>query len=193
MKTKKKVYELLPDIFGEFTAELAGSLPDGISFRGGALLDSSQLPPSLEFFTGHSISNPPRGLLGLDIPVMSDELIAALSAAGVSNLQAIPALLKSTADGRIWHEFKAVNIVGLVACADLGRSDYMKIMDRPGVGSPPLLGFVDLKLDVSKAGDSLMFRLGESPGIVLVSESVVDSLLAIRSEDDWGITFTQRT
>ena len=188
-----KIYELLPDIFGEHTATLSDALPDGLSFRRGAIISASDLPTTMEFSTGHTATDPPRGLLGIDVPVMSDEMLSVLARAGVSNLQTHPAVLTSLSDNKTWHSYKAVNIVGLVACADLERSIYTTIIARPGLGTPPLLGFVDLKVDPSRAGGPLLFRLAESPGIVLLDEVVARALLADRTEEEWGITVTERT
>lgn len=183
-----KYFELLPDIFGNAGADIVQPLPERVYFCVGEMVDAKKLPPVLEFTTNLSAADPPRALLGIEIPVMSDEFIAALTACGVSNLQTFPAMLKSEVDGSTWTNYKAVNVVGLVFCADLDRSIYQKMMALPGAGSPPLLSISELKIDTSKAKGALMFRLGETGTTLMLNGKVVDKLFAMRSDDDWGIS-----
>lgn len=182
-----RYFELLPDIFGNAGADIVQPLPERVYFCVGEMVDAKKLPPVLDFTTSSSAKEPPRGLLGMRVPVMSDEFIAALTESGVSNLQVFPATLKSRVDGTTWTNYKAVNVVGLVFCADLERSTYQKMMGTPG-GGPPLLSITDLKIDASKAKGALMFILGETGTTLMLNGKVVDKLLAMRSDDDWGIS-----
>jgi hypothetical protein len=184
----ERYFELLPDIFGNGGADIVQPLPERVYFCIGKMVDPNQLPPVLEFTTSSSAKNPPRGLLGIQVPVMSDAFIAALTECGVSNLQVFPATLKSRVDGTTWTDYKAVNVVGLVFCADLARSTYQKLMAVPGAGNPPVLSISELKIDASKAKGALMFRLGETGTTLMLNGKVVDKLLAMRSDDDWGIS-----
>jgi hypothetical protein len=106
------------------------------------------------------------------IPLMSDRLIAALREAGVDNLDVYRAELRR-ADGTLAsNQHKAVNVIGVVAAADMAES---QVAD----GFPAELidtSFDSIVIDESKTGGLLMFRLAEAVTTVLVHESVKDHL-----------------
>lgn len=182
-------FELQPDIFAKHVPKLVTPLADDIYFRGGVVMERSfELP--LIFKTGHSAENPPKGFHSRLVPLMSDAFVAAIRAVGVTNLQYYRAELHG-ADGTIWNDYHAVNVVGLIACADLSASEFTEIVDRPG-NAPPLMAFEELKVDAARAHDALLFRLAESPGVILIADRVVSALRAQRSDEDWGITLDER-
>ncbi len=186
-----KTYELQPDIFGEHVPEISQRLDDNIYFRSGAII-SEPVPTPLIFTTTHSAKNPPAGLHGRVVPIMSDSFIKALQDAGASNLQCFPAELKSSVDGSIWTNYKAVNVIGKISCANLESSEFTHIIDVPGTNALGLMGFEDLKVDSARVGGALLFRLAESPGVILVAESVVEYLRSIQSDEGWGVTIDER-
>ena len=186
-----KIYQLQPDIFGKYVPKLSQKLPEAISFISGAIITDS-LPTPLIFATRHSEKEQPQGLHGMVVPVMSNSFINALRDAGIANLQCFPAEIRSTVDETIWKNYQAVNIIGKIACADLTASQSTHIMDRPGNDTTPLVAFEDLKVDPSRVGDALLFRLAESPGVILIAESVVKHLRSIHSDNEWGITLDER-
>ncbi|MFC1610270.1 hypothetical protein ACFL6C_04880 [Myxococcota bacterium] len=183
-------YELEPDIFGKYVPKITSDLGEGIRFKSGSLIQG-QVPSPIVFATNHSAADPPKGMHGRIVPVMSDELIGALQQAGVSNLQCFAAELRSNIDGTVWNNYQAVNVIGLIACADLDRSEYTGIIDRPGEWSLPLMAFEDLKIDPARSRDALLFRLAEDPTVIIVAGGVVESLLAQKSDDAWGITLDE--
>lgn len=182
-------FELQPDIFAKHVPTIATPLADEVNFRGGGIIQPTFTVP-LIFSTGHSVQDPPRGFHSRLIPVMSDAFLAALNAAGVANLQCFRAELHGVA-GERWKDYQAVNILGLIACADLSSSEFTHIMDRPGDGIP-LVAFEELKVDAASAHDALLFRLSESPGVILIADGVVNTLRAQRSDEEWGITLDKR-
>lgn len=105
-------------------------------------------------------------------PIMSSAFAAALGEAGVDNLDLYDAVLRSE-DGRIVYEgYKAFNVVGLVAAADLGKS----LLD-PDVPSRFFdASFSSLSLDEQKPMGALMFRLAEYLGAVVVHAVVKERL-----------------
>lgn len=114
--------------------------------------------------------NPDRGrvmpdIFLVDIPLFSDKLLSALSKAGVNNLQLFDAELHSP-EGKVFDNYKAVNIVGRVACADLDKSEY------DPESEVPLMDFDDLVINESKAHGFLLFRLGEYSPQIIINESV---------------------
>ena len=186
-----KIYELQPDIFANYVPSVAEELNEHIYFRGGVII-SKPIPSPLIFTTRHSAEEPPSGLHGRVIPVMSNKLIKALQDAGVSNLQCFPAELRSSVDGSIWKNYQAINVIGLIACADFESSEFTHIIDRPENNTLPLTAFEDLKVNPKSTGGILLFRLAESPGVILIAESVVEYLRSIQSDEDWGITLDER-
>jgi hypothetical protein len=186
-----KIYELQPNIFAKFVPKIAQELSDSISFKSGSII-AQPMPVPFLFKTRHSTKEPPSGLHGRIIPVMSDSFIKALQDAGASNLQCFPAEIRSKVDSSVWKNYKAVNIIGKIACADLDASESTHIIGRPGDDALPLMAFEDLKVEPTRIGDALLFRLAESPGVILVAESVVEYLRTIQSDEDWGITLDER-
>jgi hypothetical protein len=121
--------------------------------------------------------NPKRGrklrdAFLIDIPLFSDRLITALRAAGVTNLQSFDAEVR-TPEGEILSNYKAVNIVGAVMCADMNKSQYVR---NPGSA---FIEFTHLVLDKNKVRDSDLFRLGERPGRIMLSERIAKAIDAI--------------
>lgn len=105
-------------------------------------------------------------------PIMSDKLISALQEAGVDNIQTFPAVLRGHFSGNDITSYKVVNIVGLIAAADMDKSDYI---DMGGMGIIAV-GFKDLVIDETKAYGALLFRLAESITDIVIHESVKNHL-----------------
>jgi len=101
-------------------------------------------------------------------PLMRDDLVQALQAAGVDNLQLYSATLRNPNTGLVRNDYKVVNIVGLVRAADMEESEYI---DMGGTGVLGV-GFPNLVIDERKAQDLLVFRLLESIADVIIHESV---------------------
>lgn len=106
------------------------------------------------------------------IPVMRDDVLAALRAAGVDNIQTFDAVLVNPDTGERHVNYKAYNIVGLVACADMQASQLMGTSNST-MGDVDFLGLV---IDESKTGGALLFRLAESINAVVVHEQVKQAI-----------------
>jgi hypothetical protein len=103
-----------------------------------------------------------RGIL-----LFSDALLAALNDSGVDNLDCYPAELFNPATNERFFNYKAVNIIGAVAAANLGESQCTVH------GTPRFdVDFDSLALDPQKAKNILMFRLAECVSGIVVHESV---------------------
>ena len=112
-----------------------------------------------------------RDLFLVDIPLFSDRFLTVLNDFGVTNLQIFPAELHHQ-DGTVYRGYKAVNIIGLVACADLDRSTYIAGMPAP------VMDFTDLVIDEAKAQSLDFFRLGENTLVIMVSEGLKQAIEA---------------
>jgi len=105
--------------------------------------------------------------------LMTTRLVDALREAGVDNLQVYDAVISDPRTGSVADNYKVVNVVGVVACADLGRSTYT------ATGAPLIdVSFDSLVIDEKRAGGLLLFRLAESLSAIIVHERVKRHLLA---------------
>jgi|SRR6516164_7757069 hypothetical protein len=101
-------------------------------------------------------------------PVVRDDLVQALTAAGVDNIQYFQAVLRDTVANVDHTHYKAFNIVGVVACADMEQSELMGTSDSAMVD----VDFRALVIDEKKTGGMLLFRLAESVNAIVVHEKV---------------------
>jgi len=102
------------------------------------------------------------------IPLMREDLIAALNEARVDNLQYFQAVLRDTIKGKEYGNYKAFNIVGVVSCADMQKSALMGSSDSQMID----VDFRSLVIDESKTGGALVFRLAEAVNAIVVHENV---------------------
>lgn len=124
------------------------------------------------FFEGE-VEDPPLEERLVDyysnVCVMSPRLVEVLQAAGVDNIQTFPTHITNTETGdRLERDYVFVNIVGMVSCADIAKSDTSPI------GTSHY--FHDLVIDESRTQGLLLFRLAESPFEVIVHENVATAI-----------------
>lgn len=104
-------------------------------------------------------------------PLMSDELIETLRRCGVDNLELRDAVISEEVSGIEHHTHKAVNVVGMVAMADAGRSSISSIEG--------LANWVHKMVpNTDMARGALLFRLKEGPGRIVVHSSVKEAIEA---------------
>jgi len=161
--------------------------PAGISFTDGAAVQTNSLGP-LTFESNCDTENPPRHYMGGALPVWTSTMMAAFRSAGVDNFQAVAARI-SGLGGEIWDDYFAINILGSIAVADLGKSKFIEIMKRPS--GAPFLGFQELVIDPAKANNSAFFRLAENPIEVLIHERIVAALKSAAPAGGWGFLTRQ--
>jgi Immunity protein family (Imm11) len=106
--------------------------------------------------------------------IMEKRLVATLQAAGVDNLQVFPAVVVNHQAGTVIENYLAVNVVGMVSCADMSKSTAKPLAD--------VHFFLKLEIDPGKARDALMFRLAESPMEIIVHEKTAKAI------EDGGFT-----
>lgn len=115
------------------------------------------------------------------ILLMRDDLIKALHEAGVDNLQLFPAVIQDEEKQIAHTNYKAVNVIGLIACADMGASTRMDPDDDTDLID---VDFDSLVIDETKTGGALLFRLAESVNAIIVHRTVRE-----RAERVAGMTF----
>ncbi|VUD66199.1 hypothetical protein TDB9533_03528 [Thalassocella blandensis] len=144
-------------------------LPVELSFiRGDMITMDVQVP--MVFSTNAKKGDELRHFLRSSVPIMSKQFVELLQGAGVDNLQVFPAEVKSEVDGYVWPDYYAVNVMGLISCANLEKSDYAEIM-------PGHYRFRELAIDADKAKDALLFRLQEHSPTIIIHESVCQYLV----------------
>jgi hypothetical protein len=112
--------------------------------------------------------------------LMHQRLVDVLHTAGVNNLQLFPAEVVREGTSESVPGYVTVNVVGRVSCAVMSKSTTTPLAD--------VHYFHDLVIDAAKAKGLLMFRLDESPMLVLVHEQVAN---AVARERFAGLTLTQ--
>lgn len=115
----------------------------------------------------------PPYIEGCSCEFFRDDLIAALQAYGVDNLDTYPVTIFDPDTGQTHTNFKAVNIIGLVSAADMEKSTYTLSDGIPLIDVP----FDELVLRTDEISDLLIFRLAENIGTILVHESIRKMLI----------------
>jgi hypothetical protein len=151
-------------------------LPSSVSFLTGSLI-TEPLPDPLVFTVDTTAAKPPADFIRKRFPVFSDRLVLAFQEAGVDNLQLFPALLRNPKTGEEWAAYHVVNIVGLVSCLAVAESNAESSL-------PPLYEFElsDMVIDESRTDGMPLFRLLESPSVILVHTQVGDRILDAKPE-----------
>jgi hypothetical protein len=145
------------------------------------------VPIQIAYDTFHGYMGPPMEMSDLGIPIMSDRLARAITGAGVSNVDFYDATLTHTQTGQR-YAYKAYNLIGLVAAADMAKSAWTS----DGDGALINTSFTNLVLDEARCGGLLLFRLAENINAVMVHESVRKHIIAsgintlrFRPPSDW--------
>lgn len=105
----------------------------------------------------------------IDIPLFTERFIDVLRKSGVNNFQTFDVELVDLA-GNTHRNYKAVNIIGTIHCADLVLSEYSQTQGNPTTD------FTTLVLDFMKVRNLDFFRLGENSRIIILSERVGNAL-----------------
>jgi hypothetical protein len=110
--------------------------------------------------------------------LMSERLVKALQEAGVDNLDVYPAVIRNTRTGETRNDYRAVNIIGMVSCANMAESNT-----PAAAGDLIDVPFDGLVIDEDRTGGALMFRLAEAIAGIVVHEKVKKHLEAAGFDD----------
>jgi hypothetical protein len=108
-----------------------------------------------------------RGIL-----LFSQEMLSALSAAGVDNVDTYPANIEELETGRRHLNYRAVNILGVVAAADLSKSKYVAHREGALIDTD----FESLTINERAARDLPLFRLAEAVSGIVIHDRVKRAL-----------------
>ncbi len=101
-----------------------------------------------------------------------------LVAAGISNLESVPVVIRNPADGSENHDYLLLNIIGRVRCADMRRSKHRSL-------GPGMTVVDKLVLANGVPGDLDLFVADEDTDVMVVSERVYQRLRAKGYDDVW--------
>ncbi len=151
----------------------------GVKWWNGAKI-TTQVPTPLEFKLKPYVDSSPDdaqfmpAFLPAKPPLFRDDLIEALRDFGVTNFDTYSVELIDPDNDRAYTNYKAINIIGLVAAADMDKSDATVYDNIPLID----VDFDNLVIDESKTHGILMFRLAESSNAVLIHERLKDFLIS---------------
>lgn len=144
-------------------------------------------PIRIDFEPFRDYPGPPMEYLDQGIPIMSRRLSVALQEAGVNNIDFYDVILRNS-NTKEEYQYKAFNIIGKIAIADLASSEYIN-HDGKLLGD---VGFKNLVIDEQKANEQFLFRLAENINAVMVHEKIIKSIknngietLSFIEPNDW--------
>jgi hypothetical protein len=150
----------------------------GLKWNRGAIITVSvpdPFPVTLKPLNPQSSDHSPHlpSLLEGTGPLFRDDLVDAMRSYGVDNLQTFNVALQDPDNGQTYTNYKAVNVLGLIAAADMAQSEATVHPGGPIID----VDFDSLVIDESKTKGVSIFRLAESTNALLVSERLRDFLL----------------
>ncbi|HEY6642890.1 imm11 family protein [Povalibacter sp.] len=101
-------------------------------------------------------------------PLMHERLLDVITRAGADNLQLFDAVLDDPQRSIRHTDYKAVNVIGLVAIADLAKSQTMGTSDSERID----VDFHRLVMREQIPGEHLIFRMAESVNAIVVHERI---------------------
>ncbi|WP_298954566.1 DUF1629 domain-containing protein [uncultured Nonlabens sp.] len=145
-------------------------IPEGIDmldYFSGISIPSSREPVNMTLKSGSSDF---RGhIMGGMLPLFHKKLLLMLQEFGVDNVQYRPVDLLDPDTNVTEYGYFLVNIVGLIECVK-GYDHNAKPLDRPT--------FLErFTIDPEKAGDAAIFRLAESPRLVIINDELKNYLV----------------
>ncbi len=166
----------------------APRLPGGPWFRGARI--SIQVPQPLQYTLSSTYRGTPKAFYSPGVPLIRNDLVDALREASVDNFELFDAVLKDPITGQEFNEYKAFNVLGLVAAADMDKSKRAPI----NLDSEMIDVFFDsLVIDNTKTQGLLMFRLAQSVDAIIIHERVKQAVekrgipgMVFYKPEDWS-------
>jgi hypothetical protein len=168
---------------GEHPVKPIGQGPDFFAvWRDGCPI-SETVPEPLVYTLSPDYPGSPKAMYyEKSIPVMREDVINVLMGVGVNNIQFFDAIIYDPVTNKRYDNYKAYNIIGLVACADMLASELMKTSESLMTDTD----FHALVIDESKTNGMLLFRLAENVSAIIVHKKVKN---AIEAENIPGFIF----
>lgn len=132
------------------------------------------VPDPIEFVLDEKRGSEIPDVFLVGIPLVSPRMLEILRQTGVDNIDTYNAVIVDPRTGARYDTYRAVNIIGTVACADLKKSAY-----DPDF-KPPWMVFRRLVIDETRTNGLGFFRLAEAPKVIIASEDVARALRTVR-------------
>lgn len=100
--------------------------------------------------------------------LMTNEMVDVIKNSGVDNIQIFPAIIQNGETGEVIDNYLAVNILGLISCANMEESEYNPLGDANY--------FHDLVVNEDNIHGLKMFRLAEYPPDIIVHKDVANAI-----------------
>ena len=164
---------------GEFSLSLGQKLPDDIPLPLRYEIDMDDFGPDPDDIGGEEgedvRQSPLMPTTFLPDPLFRADFLLALQQAGVANIDSYPVVISNPETGEENHDYVAANIIGLIACADLGQSQSEELAESHV--------FRKLVIDPKRTRGADFFRLAECSVEILVSERILKALPLQRFPD----------
>ncbi|NVJ18616.1 imm11 family protein [Myxococcus sp. AM010] len=185
-----KYYQLSEDDFLDHGITSGPTLPDE-SIMAGKWVEADTLP-RLVYEVDTPDDEPCQHFMSGGAVLASERFIQVLRGAGVNNFQCFPALLVNPETQKQRSGYFLFNVLGLIKAADMQKSSFETLMEADAEGvDVSLVSFNNIVLDGTKSRGLHMFRLAESPAVLVIDESVKTALKGNRPEEGWGIVFEE--
>jgi hypothetical protein len=164
----KSYHLLLRNPMAEHAFGISGG-PDEVNpvdWLKGHALTSVPDPITLQLHPASGDSPDLADIAGGLYTVFSNRLRSALQAAGVDNVDYYPARLVHPTSRHQRDDYFAVNVLGLVSAVDVSKSTI-----SPGRGRIPGV-LRQFTIDPQRGGDLRLFRLAESPRLIIIDNGV---------------------
>ncbi|WP_164010462.1 imm11 family protein [Pyxidicoccus trucidator] len=148
------------------------------------------MPQPLQYTLSSTYRGTPKAFYSPGVPLIRNDLVDALREASVDNFELFDAVLKDPITGQEFNEYKAFNVLGLVAAADMDKSKRAPI----NLDSEMIDVFFDsLVIDNTKTQGLLMFRLAQSVDAIIIHERVKQAVekrgipgMVFYKPEDWS-------
>ncbi len=141
-------------------------------------MDGTMVPPpeGPVLFRAHSRRRGNlKAMYELSALLVREDLLQAILDSGVDNLQVFEAIVQDPTGGVDHINYRACNVIGVVAAADMQRSVLMHDETVTGLDHD----FAELVLDEARIpADVLLFRLAESTSAIVVHQRVREEIEA---------------
>lgn len=143
-----------------------------------------EIPQPIQLQWSDDTEGAPKKMYDANIPLAHKDIVASLKKAGVTNLQLFSTEIIDRQSNQVTRDYFAVNVLGLIAAADLANSEYR---DPTGRGLIDM-DFESLTIDPSKTMGAKLFRLAECVSGLVIAESVKNQLQA---DGGFGLQFVE--
>lgn len=132
-------------------------------------LQPKNMPEPIEYEIDTEIGGSYLPTTFLSEPVFSVGFIQALINCGIDNIETYEVNIVNPDTGEHIEGYRAINIIGKIACADMDNSECERLIEDQYV-------FRQLIINPLKARGAYIFRLAQCTQIILVHEDIVKQL-----------------